>query len=45
MTDEIPQTIPNMVRKIRILCARKVAIDWRRISVRFIASDSVSGAE
>ena len=34
ITDAIPHTIPNMVRKVRILWARNVANAWRRISER-----------
>jgi hypothetical protein len=30
--------MPNIVRKERILCARKVAKVWRKISDRFIGS-------
>src|SRR5215475_8840554 len=41
MTDDIPQTIPNIVRKIRILCARKVAIVWRKISSRLMVAPSL----
>src|SRR5882724_13017276 len=38
MTEEIPHTMPNIVRKLRILLARKVEIVWRNVSRRFIAS-------
>src|SRR5882762_9430560 len=38
MTDELPQMIPNMVRKLRILLARKVATVWRNVSRKFMAS-------
>src|SRR5450631_3765935 len=36
ITDAIPHTMPNIVRKVRILWARKVANAWRRISERVI---------
>src|SRR5882757_8223404 len=38
MTDEIPQMIPNIVRKLRILLARNVATVWRNVSRKFMAS-------
>jgi hypothetical protein len=37
ITDEIPQMMPNIVRKLRILFARKVAMVWRKVSRKFIA--------
>src|SRR5437868_15101884 len=38
ITDAIPHTIPNIVRKARILWARKVENAWRRISERVMGA-------
>jgi hypothetical protein len=34
MTEAIPQTMPNIVRNVRILWLRKVENAWRNISER-----------
>src|ERR1700728_3932159 len=39
ITEAIPHTMPNMVRKVRILWARNVENAWRRISDRVMESD------